>query len=292
MVELGGPLIQSRGIGLVNGVNFAAEVVPPSATIVAHRRTSPLFGLGLIDTIPDDAIVGLAQQQAFHSPSTAGVPSPVADIGNPRHSIGRFGWKAQHATLFAFAGDAYLNELGVTTPVLPVENCPQGNCALLAANPATTNPNDLDNTAIQALADFITFLAPPSRGPVGQSEKAGEAIFSQIGCANCHTPSWRSGPSAVAALNGVAFAPYSDFLLHDMASLGDGITQNQAGPTEFRTPPLWGLRFQPSLLHDSRAASPQAAILAHDGQGLGARNRFAALRATQRAQLIAFLNSL
>jgi CxxC motif-containing protein (DUF1111 family) len=292
MTAFGGPLIQSQGIGLVNGVNFVGEVVPPQATIMAHRRTSPLFGLGLIDTIPDRALVTLAHQQAHNSPATAGVPSPVTDVGNPQNSIGRFGWKAQHATVFAFASDAYSNELGVTTPLSPTENCPQGNCALLAANPALTNPNDLDNSSIQALADFITFLAPPPMGPVGSSEKAGESLFNSVGCANCHQPSWQSGSSPTHALNNVQFSPYSDFLLHDMGGLGDGITQNEAGPTEMRTPPLWGLRFQPSLLHDGRSDTPEEAILQHDGQGRSARNRFAALHRQQKDQLIAFLNSL
>lgn len=292
MVEFGGPLIQSQGIGLFNGVNFVGEVVPPEATIVAHRRTSPLFGLGLIDAITDEALIMLSQVQAHHTPATAGELSHITDLGGARHDIGRFGWKAQHATLFAFAGDAYLNELGVTAPLLPDENCPQGDCALLAANPALTNPNDTDNSSIQALADFMTFLAPPARGQIGPKEKAGEILFTAIGCVDCHRPSWRTGPSPVRALDNVRFSPYSDFLLHDMGSLGDGITQNEAGPTEFRTPPLWGLRFQPTLLHDGRAQSAESAVLQHDGQALPARNRFAALRRQQKDLLIAFLNSL
>lgn len=292
MVALGGPVIQSQGIGVFGGVDFVGEVVPPQATIVAHRRTPSLFGLGLVDTIDDAAIIMLAHQQAAFTPMTAGVPSPVADLGNPAHAVGRFGWKAQHATLFAFAADAYTNELGVTTPLIPSENCPQGNCALLVANPALTNPNDLDNSSVQALADFLTFLAPPPRGPIGAAETAGAGLFHAIGCADCHKPTWVSGPSGTHSLNGVAFSPYSDFLLHDMGPLGDGIVQNQAGPTQFRTPPLWGLRFQSTLLHDGRAASLEAAILAHAGQGLVARNHFASLRSPQRTQLIAFLRSL
>ena len=98
--------------------------------------------------------------------------------------------------------------------------------------------------------------------------------------------------SPVRALNNVRFSPYSDFLLHDMGSLGDGITQNQAGPTVFRTPPLWGLRFEPSLLHDGRTTSVEAAVLLHSGQGLVARNRFANLRRQDKDKLIAFLDSL
>jgi CxxC motif-containing protein (DUF1111 family) len=292
MVEFGGPLIQSQGIGLVNGVNFVGEVVPPQATIVAHRRTTPLFGLGLIDAIPDAALIALAHQQARNTPATAGVPSIVAEVLTGAHSVGRFGWKGQHATVLAFAGDAYTNELGVTSPLVPTENCPQGNCGLLAANPAPTNPNDSDNGSIQALADFISFLAPPARGRVGSSERAGEMLFNSIGCANCHHPTWQSGPSPVVALNRVSFSPYSDFLLHDMGPLGDGITQNEAGPTEMRTPPLWGLHLQPSLLHDGRAATPEVAILLHAGQGLSARNKFSKLARVQKDHLIAFLNSL
>jgi CxxC motif-containing protein (DUF1111 family) len=292
MVEFGGPLIQTQGIGLVNGVNFVGEVVPPQATIVAHRRTTPLFGLGLVDTIPDAALIAVAHQEAHNNPDTAGVPSIVSDPGNPLHSVGRFGWKAQHASLFVFGGDAYFNELGVTTPLFPTENCPQGNCALLAANPATSNPNDADNSAIQALSDFMTFMAPPPRGPIGSAEKAGESIFASIGCTDCHRPTWQSGPSPTRALNNVQFSPYSDFLLHDMGSLGDGIIQNQAGPTLMRTAPLWGLRFEPSLLHDGRTTSIRGAILQHAGQGATARRNFVQLSDRQESQLIAFLNSL
>src|SRR5581483_10776875 len=111
--------------------------------------------------------------------------------------VGRFGWKAQEPTLLAFAGDAYLNELGVTTPLFPTENCPQGNCALLHADPARTDPNETDNDDIEQLADFVTFLAPPPPGPSGASQKAGQALFSALGCANCHVPTLQTGPNVV-----------------------------------------------------------------------------------------------
>ena len=292
LVAFGGPAIQDRGIGRVNGVNFVGEVVPPQANVVAHRRTSPLFGLGLVDAVPDAAFLALAQHELATGPNTAGRVSVVTDPATGQARVGRFGWKAQEATLLAFAGDAYVNELGVTTPLFPAENCPQGNCALLAADPTTHEPNEPDNDDLQQLDDFITFLAPPPPGPVGPNERAGQAIFAAIGCANCHTPTLETGPNVVAALNHVAFAPYSDFLLHDMGALGDGIVQNQAGPTLMRTAPLWGLRFEPSYLHDGRAATPDAAIRAHDGQGKAASLLYAELNATQRAQLLAFLNSL
>ncbi len=188
MVAFGGPLIQNQGIGLVNGVNFVGEVVPPQATIVAHRRTTPLFGLGLVDAVPDVAFHMIAQQEMALSPTTAGQISVVNEPAAGSHVVGRFGWKAQHANLFGFAGDAYGNEIGVTTPFQPAENCPQGNCALLAANPAATNPNDLNNDSIQALTDFVTFLAPPPRAPSAQRSKPARPSFARIGCADLPSP--------------------------------------------------------------------------------------------------------
>ncbi len=175
LIAFGGPALQDRGIGRFNGVNFVGEVVPPQATIVAHRRTVPLFGLGLVDAVPDAALLALAEHEREASPATAGVVSVATDPATGHARVGRFGWKAQEPTLLAFAGDAYLNELGVTTPLFPTENCPQGNCALLHADPAATEPNEPDDDDIQALADFATFLAPPPPGPVGPNERAGGA---------------------------------------------------------------------------------------------------------------------
>jgi CxxC motif-containing protein (DUF1111 family) len=292
LVAFGGPLIQDHGIGRFRNVNFVGEVVPPQATIIARRRTIPLYGLGLVDAVPDAAFLALAQAEELNNPRTAGRVGPVVDPATGQARPGRFGWKAQEPSLFAFAGDAYVNEMGVTTPLFPSENCPQGNCALLAANPARTQPNDTTNATVQQFANFMTMLAPPPPGPFGPNERAGQAVFAQIGCAECHQPVLQTGPSAITALNHVSFAPYSDFLLHDMGSLGDGIVQNTAGGTEMRTAPLWGLRFERTLLHDGRARTPTDAILAHDGQAKTARNRFAGLSATQRAQLLAFLNAL
>lgn len=292
MIEFGGPQVQDHGIGRFNGVNFVGEVVPPQATIVARRRTSALFGLGLVDAVPDGVFLTLAQHEAAVSPATAGRVSAVVDPVSGQQRVGKFGWKAQQPTLLAFAGDAFVNELGITTPMFPTENCPQGDCSLLAANPAASQPNEPTNMDVQQVTDFMTFLAPPPRGPVGSNEQAGAALFTSIGCANCHMPQFQTAGNPVAALNAVTFSPYSDFLLHDMGSLGDGIVQNQAGPRDMRTAPLWGIRFQSTLLHDGRAHTPEQAVLAHDGQGRAARDRYSALSSAQKSQLLAFLNSL
>jgi len=214
----------------------------------------------------------------------------TTEIRTDRPRVGRFGWKAQVPTLFQFAGDAYLNEMGITNPEFPNESCPQGDCAALLHNPVPAL-ND-DGSGVQKFTDFMTLLAAPPRGPVSAQTLVGNLVFAGIGCANCHTPVLVSGNSPVAALSGKAFQPFGDFLLHDMGSLGDGIVQGSSTPRQMRTAPLWGVRTRSQLLHDGRATSIEAAILAHDGQGGQARNRFAALSTTARQALLAFLNSL
>jgi CxxC motif-containing protein (DUF1111 family) len=292
MADFGGSLIQKQGIGPYNGVTFVGEVVPPQATIVAGRRTTPLFGLGLVNAVPDQTLQQLANLEQQYTPDTAGRVSLVIDPATGQQIVGRFGWKCQQGSLFSFAGDAYLNEMGITTPLFPSENCPQGNCDLLAANPATSNPNEPDNNDIAAFTDFMTYLAPPPPVALTDAARRGAFTFVAIGCINCHTPALQTGPNTIAALNNVTFFPFSDFLLHDMGSLGDGIAQASAGQREMRTAPLWGVRVLTSFLHDGRATNLSDAILAHDGQGAAARRRFANLRTSDQQNLIAFLNSL
>jgi CxxC motif-containing protein (DUF1111 family) len=290
MTTLGGSLIQDHGIGLFNGVNFVGEVVPAAATIVALRRTTPLFGLGLVDAVPDKELQDLAALERIFDPSVAGIAAMVPDISRNKLVVGRFGWKAQNPTLFQFSGDAYLNEMGVTSPEFPNESCPQGDCSLLSGNPVP-GLND-DGGDVVAFTDFMSFLAPPPRGRISLGTLAGEAIFAAVGCATCHTPLLATGPSPVKALDHKLFHPFSDFLLHDMGSLGDGIEQGPATGRLMRTAPLWGARTLTRFLHDGRALSFEEAIRAHDGQGAKAQARFSALPAAERALLLAFLSSL
>jgi CxxC motif-containing protein (DUF1111 family) len=291
LTQFDGQLLHSKGIGLFNGVDFVGEVVPPEANVVAHRRTTPLFGLGLVDAVPDQFLQDLAQFEQEFTPETAGRALVLTDVFSGQPRVGRFGWKCQIGTVLTFTGNAFLNEMGITTPFFPHENPPGGDVALLAANPALTNPNDTTATVMQ-LADHTTFLAPPPRRPLSRNARLGEGLFLGIGCANCHLPAMRTGPNDVAALDGVEFFPFSDFLVHDMGTLNDGIAQPPATGQEMRTAPLWGARIRTSFLHDGRAKTIRDAILAHDGQGLAARDRFATLRAREQAQLLEFINSL
>jgi CxxC motif-containing protein (DUF1111 family) len=291
LTALGGSLLQDHGIGDVPGHHFAAEAVPPEANVIAGRRTTPLFGLGLVDATPDATFRTLAARQALYTPAAAGKVAMVDNLATSKKAVGKFGWKDGNPTLLQFSADAYLNEMGITSPIFPDENCPQGDCAALGFNPRP-DVNDADGADVQKFADFMTFLAPPARGTITLKTLIGEGVFVAIGCAVCHVPTLATGPNAVKALDRVAYHPFSDFLLHDMGSLGDGIVQGAAGAREMRTAPLWGLRHATVLLHDGRAHSVRDAILAHDGQGLRSRNRFAALDSPAKDALLAFLASL
>jgi len=290
MTYAGGSLLQDHAIGPIPGYTYVAETVPARANRVAGRRTTPLFGLGLVDAVSNDDLLRIAALEAVNPDHIGGRANVVIDAATHLPSVGRFGWKAQVPSLFVFSGDAYLNEMGITNPIFPNENCPQGDCTGLDFNPAP-GLND-DGSAVRAFADFMKLLAPPPRGAITPDAAAGSGAFMQIGCGSCHLPTLHTSSSAIAALDHVTFHPYSDFLLHDMGSLGDGIVQGGAGPTEMRTTPLWGLGAATSFLHDSRTSSLEDAISAHDGQAAIARDRFLALSAPRRAQLLAFLRSL
>jgi CxxC motif-containing protein (DUF1111 family) len=179
-----------------------------------------------------------------------------------------------------------------TSPLFPNENCPQGDCGMMAQFNPRPDLNDPDGADVIAFTNFMTFLAPPPRGPQTFATARGEAVFDAIGCAVCHVATLVTGPNAVPALHRKAFHPYSDFLLHDMGKLGDGIAQGAAGRRQMRTAPLWGLSANETFLHDGRATTVTEAILAHDGQGRFAREQFVRLDARARAQLLAFLDSL
>lgn len=292
MEYAGGSLIQVQGFGAVGNCDVAGELVPAEANRSAHRRTTALFGLGFVDAVPDDVFVQLAALERSHDPATAGKVSYVTDPETGDTVVGRFGWKAQVSSLHVFSGDAYLNEMGITNPIFPEENCPQGDCSRLIDCDPVADPED-DGEGVEAFTDFMSLLAaPPTPRSLTSQARVGSLLFLSAGCAGCHTPVLATGDSEVAQLDHTVFFPFSDFLLHDMGGLGDGITQGGATDREMRTAPLWGVSAQQSFLHDGRAATLADAILAHDGQGRAARDRFAGLSSTNKARLVAFLEAL
>ena len=288
--SFGGSLLQDHAIDPA-----CQEVIPPEANTIAHRQTPPLFGLGLIEAIPDDAIKSLALRPAVDG--ITGHAAIITDVTTGAERVGRLGMKCQHATILGFSGDAYLNEMGITNRFFPHENAPNGNAALLAMFDTTLDPEDVadpitNRSDIDTVADFQRLLAPAQPLPFTPAALAGQRAFNDIGCAHCHMPQLMTGPSTVAALNHKPVNLYSDLLLHDMGTLGDGIAQSAATAKEMRTTPLWGLRFTAPYLHDGRALTIDAAIRGHDGQGKAARDRYARLRPEDSRALLEFLGSL
>lgn len=290
LASLGGSLLQRFAVAPA-----ALETIPHEANTIAQRQSTPLFGLGLIEAIPDATIEQLAQRTK--PDGVKGRVGEVIDVTTGQRRVGHFGWKAQQATLLAFSADAYLNELGITNRFFPNENAPNGNQELLARFKRTTDPEDeVDPVTgrgdIDVVADFMRFLAAPPALAKGASAAVGESAFFQAGCQNCHTPSMQTGTNPVSALSRKTVALYSDLLLHDMGNLGDGIAQAGATGREFKTPPLWGLRATGPYLHDGRATTIDAAIRAHDGEGAIARDRYVRMPAALRQSLVDFLGTL
>ena len=287
---LGGSLLQQKAIDV-----GAIEIVPNEATVIAHRNSTPVFGLGLIEAISDRDIQRGVPRQPIDGIN--GRAALVQYVVSGQQRVGRFGWKAQQATILAFAGDAYLNEMGVTSRFVPTENAPNGNAAALGAFDNVADPEDEPDPltgkgAIDSAADFMRLLAPPPTVPLTPPAQAGRQIFQQLNCTGCHTPSMTTGPSPIAALHFKPVPLYSDLLLHDMGLLGDGIAQGAAGPREMRTAPLWGLRVSAPYLHDGRAATIDDAIRVHDGEAQNPRERYLRLSPTQQQAVVAFLNSI
>jgi CxxC motif-containing protein (DUF1111 family) len=288
--ELGGPLLQRRAIAPA-----FLETVPAVANVVARRMTTPVFGAGLIEAIPDATL--MAQAALAKPDGVKGRVAMVKDVVSGSMRVGRFGWKAQGATLQTFSADAYLNEMGVTGRFFPVENAPNGNKALLATSDSVLDPEDAlaagaTKSDSDLAADFMRLLAPVPALAGNSVSASGALVFREVGCAVCHVPSYKTGPSPVAVLANKTVDLYSDLLLHDMGKLGDGIAQPPATMTEMRTAPLWGLRLRDRYLHDGRASTLDMAILAHDGEAKIARDRYSKLTVAKRTALRAFLSTL
>ena len=301
LTALGGPVLQAQAIS----VGCREMLPPPSVANHVRRRVTPsVLAFGLVEAIPDAAIIALADPSDSNGDGVSGRVHMVQPLESPAgpQRAGRFGWKSQIATVLSFSGDAARTEMGLTNAVVPTETAPNGSSAQLAQCDLVPEVEDVapegGRSFVDAVTDFQRFLAPPPQSP--RSGMSGEAIFTQVGCAACHVPSFTtsSDPSVEAALRGKVIRPYSDFLLHDMGPLADGIPDGQALPSEMRTPPLWNLRTRPVMLHDGSvfqgdfASKVTQAILAHAGEAVASRNAFNALSTDSKNRLIAFLDSL
>jgi len=287
---------------------------------IVFRIPTPMFGAGLIEAIPDSAILANMTADARPKKQMGIFGHPNAhQSGNVNRSandgtITRFGWKAQNKSLLMFAGEAYNVEMGVTNQLFPQEREEAPDCVLNAtpedtssfttAAPANSGQNVTALSDIEAFADFMRMLAPPTPAPDTPSTKRGRDAFIGVGCALCHTPSFTTGRAAAsgsstkpsAALSNQPVNLWSDLLVHHMGrDLADGITQGGAGPDEFRTAPLWGLGQRIFFLHDGRTTDLLKAIEAHrsrDSEANRIIDQFDRLGREQQQDIVNFLRGL
>lgn len=275
---------------------------PMRADVVVNKRAGiPVMGRGWLEAIADSELERVAAEQALRTDGISGRVNHVVwkseyNPQTPFHQhrpgdvvIGRFGLKARQATLDDFAADALQGDMGLTSPLRPHEVA-NAEGLLDDAKPGV----DVTLEQTNQLGDYVRLLAIPRRGEVAP---LGREVFEGAGCAACHVPSLKTRADyPIPQLAGADAAVFSDLLVHDMGpALADGITDGEAGPREWRTAPLIGVRFLTAFLHDGRAADLESAIRLHGGEGSEAAASIAAfdaLSTEERAALLAFVSSL
>jgi CxxC motif-containing protein (DUF1111 family) len=270
-------------------------ILPSDTNVFARRVPIPLFGAGLVEAIPDETLRSLEDPNDRNGDGVSGRAALIVDVETGERRVGRFGWKAQHATLITFGADAYRNEMGITNDLFPRESAFGITADQLRVCDPFPDPEDVREPrtrrrGIDNFASFMRFLAPAGREDVDDQARAGEQVFAAIGCTTCHVPTLETGPSSNPLFHRKAVALFSDLLLHDIGT-GDGIKQGAAESNEIRTPALWGLRLRRPLLHDGTATLEEA-IRRHAREAELARRGFERLSEADRAALFAFLRSL
>jgi CxxC motif-containing protein (DUF1111 family) len=309
----GGQLVHARGTD-----SDIVEHITTGETVKTFRVTTSTLGDGFVECVSNTVLQNNVDAQPSAQRGTL-TSVPVVEANNALR-IGRFGWKAQHASLLSFAGDAYLNEMGITNKFDGNLGRSSSNAnAGTTENPCTTaegvvnctgapfdpvpDPED-DGGDVLAFADFMAATRAPGRqNPIPAAAVRGDSLFNSTGCAVCHTRTFQTAAPGTS-INGGAFAvptalgnkiihPFSDFALHDVGT-GDGIVQNagQSSANQMRTAPLWGIRARNRLMHQGLNITVSDSIQLHAGQATTARNNFNVLTAAQRADLIAFVLSL
>ena len=300
------------------------ERVPETENIRAFRLSLSLLGDGFVEAVADKTLIDLAEQQCKSSHrKICGQVLQVPIVEAPgQMSVGRFGWKDQHASLLSFAGDAYLNEMGITNRLQPDEVT--NLCNAHSEPNDTPGPDGLSD--IDHFARFIRATKAPARDSQlasGAAAKKGEGLFDKIGCATCHIETLTTAPAGTkinggtftipAALGSVTFHPWGDFLMHDVGT-GDGILQAtrehygkrvfqmmsdylskqdfESSRNKIRTAPLWGVRLRPRLMHDGESLTLRDAILRHRGEATHVSQKFEKLKGEEQEAIIEFLKSL
>jgi CxxC motif-containing protein (DUF1111 family) len=285
----GGPVLQMRAIA-----GASPERLPEDVQL-SLRLPPPVFGVGLIEAIPDGVLEGLADEGDADGDGISGRPNWVEVpefFAGGGVRVGRFGRKGGVASLAQQVAEAYLQDMGITSDFFPFE-------ANFGPGDGVADPEISSSEVLKAVS-YVRMLSPPAKGEATERVLGGQEVFRRVGCEKCHVPMLRTGASREAAFDQIEVWLYSDLLLHDMGEgLADGRADGQATGTEWKTAPLWGLRLasqalgQPATyLHDGRAKSLDEAIRLHGGEAQSAQAAYGALPEAERAALIAFLESL
>lgn len=297
--SLGGSLIHSRATS-----PDIVERVHPDDNVRTFRMSNSVLGAGFVEAIANSTLEDIRDGQPDSMRGTA-LMTPVLEAGGFAR-IGRFGWKSQHASLESFSADAYLNEMGITSPLPPEENTSSGMFVGFGSGYDNVPEPEDDGDDVVAFADFMRSTKAPPRGDITPEAISGEALFEDIGCGVCHVSSITTAAPGTP-INGGTFKvpralgnkiihPYSDFLLHDIGT-GDGIPV-QSTPefastaNQMRTAPLWALRTRNRLMHDGLSFTLEEAIQRHAGQALPVTDAYNALPVGDQDLILAFLNSL
>lgn len=276
---------------------FTDTYQPLPENIEVSPRVAPaVFGLGLLEAIPEEVILAYADEADVDGDGISGKPNYVWDVVNQRYSLGRFGWKANQPTLLQQVAAAYHDDMGITTSVFSIEN--SAGQSQLAEHSVIPEVSD---EILDVVTFYVQTLAVPARRNVDDPQvKHGEQLFAKAQCASCHIPTLRTGVLAgVPSVSNQTIHPYTDMLLHDMGpELADNRPDFYASGSEWRTPPLWGIGLvkrvngHTNFLHDGRARDLMEAILWHGGEAEVSRQIVEQMSKAERDALIAFLESL
>ncbi|PYQ45543.1 MAG: hypothetical protein DMF77_03885 [Acidobacteria bacterium] len=291
--HVGGSLINDRAINPA----FQERVLGGNE-VRTFRTSLNTLGDGFVEAIDSNTLVAISNGQPFGMRGQF-IQVPVNEANNAVRG-GRFGWKNQHASLKSFSADAYLNEMGITSPLQPNDNTSNGT----VVDDGIPDPENLGD--VDLFAEFMRATGVPPRDLVlaaTADAQAGSVLFSQVGCTTCHVRNITTAPAGTvinqgaltvsAALGNKVIHPFGDFLLHDVGT-GDGIVQNggQSTRNKVRTAPLWGMRSRGRLMHDGETVNRNESILRHAGEATSVINNYRSLSTGQKNQLILFLNSL
>lgn len=272
---------------------------PMDPAVLTSLRVAPaVFGLGLLEAVPEETIIARADADDLDGDGISGRANRVWDVERAATVLGRFGWKANQPSLRQQTAGAFLGDIGITTSLFPTREC--GPTQTGCADARDGGTPELDDRLLDFVVLYGRTLAVPARrnadDPVA---RRGRTLFTEAGCASCHVPTMLTGESDLEALAKQRIWPYTDLLLHDLGDgLADGRSDFLATGSEWRTPPLWGIGLLQTvnrhelLLHDGRARGLAEAVLWHGGEAEVAREAFRALTADDRRSLIHFLESL